>query len=145
MENITGGKPASWTFVNPDGVASVSQQGRVHSGQASVSIKDKSAIRQTSAKVSGGCYYELSFFARSEGANAGFTAKLLFVTASGTTTGAEITVSRLDTPNSNRSFGYYRILSSAAPAGLTAITVEISADAEGNQNILIDDVSLSIA
>ena len=106
MENITGGKPASWTFVNPDGVASVSQQGRVHSGQASVSIKDKSAIRQTTAKVSGGCYYELSFFARSEGANAGFTAKLLFVTASGTTTGAEITVSRLDTPYSNRSFGY---------------------------------------
>ena len=78
MENIDDDKPTDWTFTNPDDITSVTLQGRVHSGNYSVNLEDKTAIEQTIPVSAGGCFYRLSFFARGEGSQVGLTATIKF-------------------------------------------------------------------
>lgn len=110
MENVSNNKPTNWIFVNPNGVSSINAQGRVHSGNYSVSIKDKSTIQQTVAITNSNCYYILSFFARGEGSQVGLNAKVIFETPTGSVNGGSITVRQQDISASNRNFTFYQLI-----------------------------------
>ena len=47
-----------------------------------------------------------------------------------------------DIPNSNRDFAYYRLITSQAPVGTTKIKIEFIVNANSNQSLDLDDVSL---
>ena len=68
MEIVIDDKPTGWLFSNPDNITSENSQGRVHSGNWSVNITDDSTLSQVINNIEPGCFYELSFFARGEGA-----------------------------------------------------------------------------
>lgn len=144
MENVLNDQPTDWLFINPDGVASVDAQGRVHSGNFAVNIEDESAIYQTIPITNGGCFYNLSFFARGEGAQVSFTATVTFETPNGPVVGGTIFVREQDVPNSNRDFGFYNLITTASPLDTTAITVRFDVSAAGEQSLDLDDVSLSV-
>ena len=144
MEIVDDNKPADWSFVNPDGIVSVTSQGRVHSGNWSVNIKDSSAIEQTIAISGCGCYYRLSFFARGEGSQVGLTATVIFQTTTGMVEGGSITVRQQDIINSNRDFAFYQLITSSSPSNVTGITIKFLVSAEGSQSLDLDDVSLTI-
>lgn len=145
MENRSDDKPTDWIFTNPDGVTSVTSQGRVHSGSWAVNIEDDSAIEQTIPITSCGCYYILSFFARGEGSQVGLTVTVTFETTMGSVNGGTITIRQQDITNSNRDFAFYQLVTSAAPANVTGITIKFLVNAEGNQSLDLDDVSLIVA
>ncbi len=67
MENVINDKPTGWIFTNPDNIISENSQGRVHSRNWSVNIEDDATLSQVINNIEPGCFYELSFFARSEG------------------------------------------------------------------------------
>lgn len=145
MENSSNDKPLNWTFTNPDGVTSVNIRGRVHSGNWAVNIEDASAIEQTIPVNTGGCYYILSFFARGEGSQVGLTASVVFQTTTGPINGGIIDIRQQDIVNSNRSFAFYQIVTSSSPDNTTAITIKFLVNADGEQSMDLDDVSLIIA
>ena len=142
MEDVTEVQPNDWIFTNPDGVTSVESQGRVHSGNFSVNIEDGSAIEQTVDIDGDGCFYVLSFFARGEGAQVGFTATATFETPTGPIVGGTITVRQQDLTNSNRDFAFFQLITTAAPDNATGITIRFEVDANGGQSMDLDDVSL---
>lgn len=45
----------------------------------------------------------------------------------------------------NRNFEFYQVVTTAAPANITGITVRLLADADGEQSLDLDDVSLIVA
>ena len=145
METRTNDKPSNWTFTNPDGITSITSQERVHSGSWSVSIENESAISQTISVAEGGCFYLLSFFAKGEGSQVGLTATLVFETTTGPVTGGTITLRQQDITSSNRNFTYYQLITSRAPQNTTGITVTFLVNAEGEQSLDLDDVSLIVA
>lgn len=145
MENRDADKPTDWIFTNPDGISSVDVQGRVHSGSWAVNIEDGSAIEQIIPISGCGCYYILSFFARGEGSQVGLTATVDFETDNGTVNGATIFVRQQDITNSNRDFAFYQVVTSASPMNTTAIRIKFLVNAEGNQSLDLDDVSLIVA
>ena len=145
MEDRSDNRPTSWTFTNPNGVVSVNSQGRVHSGNWAVNIENDSSIEQTIPVNDCGCYYILSFFARGEGSQVGLVASVVFETLSGNVDGGMITVRQQDITNSNRDFGFYQLITSAAPAGTTGIKIKFYVSANGGQSLDLDDVSLIVA
>ena len=48
-----------------------------------------------------------------------------------------------DMTNSNRDFAYYRLITSEASVGTTGIRIEFIVNANGNQSLDLDDVSLT--
>ena len=141
----SNGVPTGWTTTTPGLVSQDTAQGRVHSGLSSVNLLDGADLSQTIAPVSGGCFYEFSFFAHAQGAQVGVTATVTFVTPTGNEVGAVITVERQDISDSDREFAYYRAITSAAPANATAAIITFTVTAQGNQSLNIDDVSFSVA
>lgn len=142
METVADNKPTGWDFNNTDLVTSEDSQGRVHSGNWSVNLKDEAILSQTINNIECGCFYELSFFARGEGAQVGLTARVIFLTTTGDVTGGSITVRQQDITDSNRDFAYYKIITTAAPCTITGIRIEFEVTANGNQSLDLDDVSL---
>lgn len=143
MEAFTGTVPTKWTSTTPTLISPVTQQGRVHSGNSSVNLKDTAVLTQTISTISPGCFYEFSFFAHGEGAQVAFTATINFITSSGDVLGGSITVRQQDVPNSNRDFGYYRIITTiAAPNNAIGARIDFTVTAgQGQQSLDIDDVS----
>lgn len=142
MEEVIEDKPTGQLFTNPDDITSENSQGRVRSGNWSVNIGDDSTLSQVIANIEPGCFYELSFFARGEDAQVSFNANVIFLTNYGDVLGGNIMVRSQDITNSNRDFAYYRLITSQAPAGTTAIKIEFIVNANGNQSLDLDDVSL---
>ena len=143
MEIVIDDKPTGWLFSNQDNVTSENSQGRVHSGIWSVNITDDTTISQVINNIEAGCFYELSFFARGEGAQVSLNANVIFITNSGDVLGGNIIVRSQDITNSNRDFAYYKLITTKAPVGTTAIKIEFSVEANGNQSLDLDDVSLT--
>ena len=143
MEIVIDDKPTGWLFSNQDNVTSENSQGRVHSGNWSVNITDDTTISQVINNIEAGCFYELSFFARGEGAQVSLNANVIFITNSGDVLGGNIIVRSQDITNSNRDFAYYKLITTKAPVGTTAIKIEFSVEANGNQSLDLDDVSLT--
>lgn len=142
MEEVIEDKPTGQLFTNPDDITSENSQGRVRSGNWSVNIGDDSTLSQVIDNIEPGCFYELSFFARGEDAQVSFNANVIFLTNYGDVLGGNIMVRSQDITNSNRDFAYYRLITSQAPAGTTAIKIEFIVNANGNQSLDLDDVSL---
>lgn len=142
MEEVIDDKPTGWLFSNPDNIESENSQGRVHSGNWSVNIGDDSTLSQVINNIEPGCFYELSFFARGEGAQVSLNANVIFITNNGDVLGGNIMVRAQDITDSNRDFAYYRLITSQAPAGTTGIRIEFIVNANGNQSLDLDNVSL---
>ena len=142
MEDVTDTQPNDWIFTNPDGITSEDAQGRVHSGNFSVNVEGGSAIEQTIAIDGGGCFYVLSFFARGEGDQVGFTATITFETPTGPVVGGTITVRQQDLTTSSGDFAFFQLITTEAPDNATGITVSFEVDASGGQSLDLDDVSL---
>lgn len=143
MEEVIDNKPTGWLFTNPDNITSENSQGRVYSGNWSVNIGDNSTLSQMINNIEPGCFYELSFFARGEGAQISLNANVIFITNSGDILGGNIIVRDQDITNSNRDFAYYRLVTQEAPNGTTGIRIEFTVNANGNQSLDLDDVSLT--
>jgi len=143
MEEVIDDKPTGWLFSNPDNITSENSQGRVHSGNWSVNIVDDSTLSQVINNIEPGCFYQLSFFARAEGAQVSLNANVIFITNSGDLLGGNIMVRSQDMTNSNRDFAYYRLITSEAPVGTTGIRIEFIVNANGNQSLDLDDISLT--
>lgn len=143
MEVVIDDKPTGWIFTNPEDITSENSQGRVHSGNWSVNIGDDSTLSQVINNIEVGCFYELSFFARGEGAQVSLNANVIFLTNYGDVLGGNIMVRAQDITNSNRDFAYYRLITSQAPVGTTGIKIEFIVNANGNQSLDLDDVSLT--
>jgi len=143
METTVNNQPTNWTFTNPDGISSTDNQGSVHSGNLAVLLADASAITQTIPINNGGCYYRLSFFAQGEGSQVGFTATVTFNTTVGDVEGGTMVVRQQDLTNSNRAWTYFQLITTQAPANATGITISILADTEADQNLILDDISLT--
>ena len=144
METFTGSVPTGWTANDPDLVEKTDQPGRVHSGNAAVNLEDGAVLTQDVA-VEGGCFYALSFFARGEGSQVGFTAKVIYLNAQNQPTQALlIQVRQQDLVNSNRDFAHYHGITTAAPPGTVRARIEFAVSAEGGQGMDLDDVSFSV-
>ena len=143
MEIVIDDKPTGWLFSNPDNITSENSKGRVHSGNWSVNITDDSTLSQVINNIEPGCFYELSFFARGEGAQVSLNANVIFITNSGYVLGGNLMVRFQDMTNSNRDFAYYRLITSEAPVGTTEVRIEFIVNANGNQSLDLDDVSLT--
>ena len=143
MEEVIDNKPTGWLFTNPDNITSENSQGRVHSGNWSVNIEDDATISQVINNIEPDCFYELSFFERGEGDQVSLNANVIFITNYGDIIGGNIIVREQDITNSNRDFAYYRLVTQEAPNGTTGIRIEFTVNANGNQSLDLDDVSLT--
>lgn len=144
METVANNFPTGWLTTTPNLINIVTQQGRVHSGNNAVNLEN-GAILEQNIPINGSCYYDFSFFAHGEGSQANLIATLIFTNATGLEViGGQITINSQDMPNSNRSFGYYRTISTLAPANATNILIRFVINTQGSQSVDIDDVSLSI-
>ncbi|MBC7765101.1 MAG: hypothetical protein H7Y41_01355 [Hyphomonadaceae bacterium] len=144
MESFTNGVPTFWTTTTPAAVSQETAQGAVHSGNSSVRLQDGAILTQTITPVNPGCFYEFSFFANGAGAQVGVTATVTFVTTTGPVTDGSITIRQQDIPTATREFNYYRILTTAAPANTTSAIITFTVTAQGEQALILDDVSFSV-
>lgn len=142
FESVTANQPSDWIFTNPDGIASTDSQGNVHSGSFAVTIENESGISQTIDVENSDCFYILSFFAKGEGTQVGFTASITFETSTGDVDGGTITVRQQDLTTANNDFAYFRLVTIASPDNTTAVRINFIADSTGDQALLLDDVSL---
>jgi len=145
MESFTGNIPDNWDTTTSSLISEVTAQGRVHSGNSAVNLADGANLSQTVTPITGGCFYEFSFFGHGEGAQVRVTATVTFVTPTGNLTGATITALMQDIPDGNRAFGYYRVITTAAPANVTSAIISFAVIANGGESLDIDDVSFSLA
>ena len=145
METFTGQIPTGWLANHSDLISKVTLQGRVHSGNYAVNLKNTAMLSQE-ISIQPSCFYQLSFFARGEGSEVGLVAKVFYLNAQSQSTEAlTIQVRQQDIVNSNRSFAYYRgITTVPAPMDTVKVRIEFSAITNGNQSLDIDDVSFSV-
>ncbi len=144
MEAFTDDVPTGWTANNKKLVSKNNAQGRVHSGNWSVSMEDGAVLSQD-IPVEAGCYYKLHFFAHGEGAQVGLTAKVKFLDAMNQESpGLLIYVRQQDIETSNRSFSHYHGITTVAPEGTILARIEFNVIAEGHQALDLDDVSFSV-
>ncbi len=144
MESFTNNLPTGWSTTTPSAISRVTAQGRVHTGQSAVNIRDNGVLEQN-IPINGGCFYDFSFFARGEGSQVGITATLSFTNAQNLNVlGVQIDIQPQDMPTGNREYGYFRKISIVAPNDATNARIRFVVDAMGQQSADIDDVSLSI-
>jgi hypothetical protein len=141
MESFTGTVPTGWASSTPTLVSKVTAQGRVHSGNSAVNLKNTAVLTQTINDINPGCFYEFSFFAHGKGTRVGFSATVNFLTPGGDVLGATINVRQRDVPTGRRIFAFYRVLTIEAPANATGARVDFSVTANGKQSLDLDDVS----
>lgn len=152
MEDFNGNIPVGWTktlastITLKNDVEEPSENGRVHSGQSSLSLRG--GLEQTVTGIKEGCFYEFSFFARENHVedSMGCVGIVRFQTPAGEVTGAQISVYQDQLPNAKKTFGYYRVLTAAAPAGVTSakIFLGVSFAHDSESSVDFDDISFSI-
>lgn len=135
--------PAGWDTETADALSKQTAQGRVHSGQSSVNLEDGAILTQTVLAVHEGCFYEFSFFAHGEGSNIGFTA------ISQRPAEIQLVLKQKSASkilsDSNRTFSYFSVITTAAPVGVTAAIISFSVTADGKQSMDLDDVSFIVS
>jgi hypothetical protein len=142
MEQFTGNIPTGWATSTPNVVKRDTEPGNVHSGNTAVALSNGATLFQT-VPVSGGCFYELTFFVHGEGAQVGFTATVTFAPAEGSGEGLKIVVRQQDLPNANREFGFFKGITVRAPAEASLAEIRFEVVANGNQYMDLDDVSFA--
>lgn len=145
MEQFTYHVPTGWTINNKELVSQVVQQGRVHSGNSAVNLEDGAVLSQE-VPAEAGCFHRLSFFARGEGSQVGFTAKVFYLNAQNQATqGLSIQVRQQDLIASNRVFAFFQGITTAAPAGTVKARIEFTVNTASGQTMDLDDVSFAVA
>ncbi|MGN0135433.1 hypothetical protein [Anaerotignum sp.] len=138
------GVPTGWNINNSDLVEPDDDQGDVHSGNFSALLFNKAVLSQD-ISIEGGCFFELSFFARGNGAQVQLEACVTFSTDDSFTTDSScILIRAQDIPTDNRNFAYYRFITAQAPANATNARIEFRVTANGEQSLNLDDVSFSV-
>jgi len=145
MEAFTDNIPTGWSINNDDLAAKTGQQGRVHSGNWAVNLRNGAVLTQE-IPAEAGCFHQLSFFSRGEGSEVGVTARVVYLNAQNQPTqGLTILVRRQDMTNSSRVFAHYSGITTAAPAGTVKARIEFAVTAAGGQSMDLDDVSFTVA
>lgn len=146
MESFNNeGVPTGWNINDSDLVEPDDDQGDVHSGYYSALLYDGAVLWQN-VSIEGGCYFELSFFARGNGAQVQLEACVTFSNNDSMTSDSTcIFIRAQDIPTDNRNFAYYRFITEQAPNDATNARIEFRVTANGNQSLNLDDVSFSIA
>lgn len=141
----TDGVPTGWN-INDDALSEPDDdQGNVHSGNFSARLFD-GAILWQDIDIEGGCFFELSFFARGNGAQVQLEACVIF--SNDDSLQPEETCIRIrsqDIPTDNRSFAYYRFITAQAPSNATTARIAFRVTANGQQSLNLDDVSFSVS
>jgi len=138
------GVPVNWIANDAERVAPVTAQGRVHSGGSAVNLTNGAVLHQDVA-ITDGCFFDFSFFAHGEGVQVGIVATVIFINDQGLSqTGLTISIRQQDLTDSNRTFGYYRGITTQAPTGATFARITFAVTANGGQSADIDDVSFSV-
>ena len=145
MESFqSNGVPTSWNTTDAEKVSPVTAQGRVHAGNSSVNLTDGGELHQD-IPITSGCFFDFSFFAHGEGAQVGLVATVTFMNNQGLSqNGLTISIRQQDMPNADREFGYYRGITTQAPAAATFARLQFVVTANGGQSADIDDVSFSV-
>ena len=144
MEVFSGGIPAGWTINDASLIEQTSIPGDVHSGESSALLYN-GAILSQDISLEGGCYYELSFYARGNGAQVQLIATVTFLDEENNETeGLTILIRAQDMPTGNRDFAYYRGITFMAPTDATIARISFAATTVGNQTVNLDDVSFSM-
>ena len=144
MEQFREGIPTAWNTNDARNVEQVTAQGRVHTGSSAVNLSNGGELWQDVC-ITGGCYYEFSFFARGEGAQVAVTATVEFLGVErAAQAGLVISIASQDLPNDNREFGYYRGITAQTPEWATVARLRFTVVAEGGQSADVDDVSFSV-
>ena len=129
MEDFTDDVPTGWDLVIlPDTlILKVETPERVHSGSSSVTLIGD--LFQVVEDINEGCYYELSFFARTHdtGNITSASGYVIFNTPEGPVDGGSVVIGPRSVPNIERSFGYYRVTTPPAPAGVTSAEIHLTA------------------
>lgn len=142
MEEFDCGVPECWRTKAPCAVSQVTAPGRVHSGNSCVGLSDCAKLSQViTTGIRAHRFYRLSFCAQLQGTNAGLAAEIIFLRGHKEIAGGSITVRGQDIPNCPRQFGYYTLITSQAPRGVTGAIIEFSVNTNGCQCVCIDDVS----
>lgn len=144
METFTGNIPDNWITTTPTLVSQETGQGRVHTGNSSVKLLDGADLTQIINGVTPDCFYEFSFFGNSNGVQVGVTANVIFETPGRDVIGGSITIRKLDIPTAQSEFNYYRVITTAAPVDTIGGRIEFNIQANGQQALLLDDVSFSV-
>lgn len=144
MEEFECGVPEGWKATEPCLISRVTAPGRVHSGESCVGLSDYVKLKQEICTgIHASRFFQLSFFAQLQGTNAGLTCKVTFLKKSHKIAGGSICIRGVDIPNTSRQFGYYTLITSPAPRGVTGAIVEFSVNTSGSQCVCIDDVSFT--
>ena len=145
MESFNvNGVPIGWNINNSELVEPDNDQGDVHSGQYSALLYNDAVLWQNIA-ITGGCYFELSFFARGNGTQVQLEACVTFSNNDNMVSdGTCILIRAQDIPTDNRNFAYYRFITAQAPNDATNARIEFRVTANGTQSLNLDDVSFSI-
>lgn len=144
MEEFNKTVPVGWSMNNADLSDAEERPGRVHSGYSAVALKNGAVLTQ-SVHVTGGCFYELSFFAKGACAGVQLEATVTFLDASDTAeTALKILVREQDLPNCCSCYAYYRGLTTKAPENAKQARITFKIEAEECSSALLDDVSFAV-
>lgn len=138
------GVPTGWNINDDNLVEPDDDQGNVHSGNFSARLFD-GAILSQDIGIEGGCFFELSFFAKGNGAQVQLEACVIFSNDDSLQpTEACILIRAQDIPTDNRNFAFYRFITDRAPNNATNARIEFRVTANGEQSLNLDDVSFSV-
>ena len=144
MEEFNKTVPVGWNMNNADLSDVEERPSRVHSGYSAVALKNGAVLTQT-VHVTGGCFYELSFFAKGACAGVQLEATVTFLDAADTMeTALKILVREQDLPNCCNGYTYYRGLTSKAPENAKQARITFKIAAEECASALLDDVSFTV-
>lgn len=139
------GTPENWNINTASLATATETLGDVHTGYASVALQNGANLWQT-VPVTTESAYRLSFFAKGSGTQVQLNARVLFLDPSETQIdGASIDIRAQDLPSGTSAFGYYRTLTTPAPATATEARIEFLVTATNGQSAILDDVSFSLA
>ena len=125
MEQFTGSVPTNWNTNDAQRISRVTAQGRVHTGSSAVNLTNGGELWQD-IRITGGCYFDFSFFARGEGAQVAIEATVTFMNAQGDSqSGLTISIHSQNLTND------------------TMARVRFAVTADGGQSADLDDVSFS--
>ena len=144
LEAFTDAVPDDWETPVATAIAQTTAEGEVYTGSSALRLLNGGSVSQTVA-VTGGEYYELSFYNRNIGTSPAVTATVTFTDGTQSETALVILTVNQNTVDGNVPFAYYRGITAQAPEWATDATVSFTATAADGEYAILDDVSFSAA
>ena len=144
LEAFTDAVPDDWETPVATAIAQTTAEGEVYTGSSALRLLNGGSVSQTVA-VTGGEYYELSFYNRNIGTSPAVTATVTFTDGIQSETALVILTVNQNTVDGNAPFAYYRGITAQAPEWATDAAVSFVATAADGEYAILDDVSFSAA